>query len=273
MQARLIFSSPSTGAEAGPGGASINGVALHGPHETLTPEELRERAWGELLRQRAVAAGLLPARLVAVAPELEAQEHAAIDALLARELQTPEPDEAACRRHYEANRRRFVEGQALHVRHILFAVTPRVDVHALTRRAEQALLELLRPDAPPGRFEQLAAELSNCPSGAQGGDLGWIGPADCAPELANELFYQQDSSLALGVHPRLVRTRFGLHIVRVMGRRPGKRIPFEEARPRIERDLSLRARAVALRHYLHRLAADARVCGVDLGASDGPLLQ
>ncbi|MFN3495615.1 MAG: peptidylprolyl isomerase [Hydrogenophaga sp.] len=91
--------------------------------------------------------------------------------------------------------------------------------------------------------------------------------------MANELFYQQDSALALGVHPRLVRTRFGLHIVRVMGRRPGKRIPFEEARPRIERDLLLRARAVALRHYLHRLAAEARVCGVDLGAGDGPLVQ
>lgn len=253
--------------------ARINDVALHGPDDALSGDELRERAWGELLRQRAVAVGLLPARDVAVAPELEAAEHAAIDALLVREVETPQPDEAACRRHYDANRRRFVEGQALHVRHILFAVTPRVDVHALTRRAEQALLELLRPDAPPGRFEQMAAELSNCPSGAQGGDLGWIGPGDCAPELANELFYQQDSSLALGVHPRLVRTRFGLHIVRVMGRRPGKRIPFEEARPRIERDLSLRARAVALRHYLHRLAADARVCGVDLGASDGPLLQ
>lgn len=273
MQARLISSSPSTGAEAGPGGASINGVALHGPHETLTPEELRERAWGELLRQRAVAAGLLPARLVAVAPELEAQEHAAIDALLARELQTPEPDEAACRRHYEANRRRFVEGQALHVRHILFAVTPRVDVHALTRRAEQALLELLRPDAPPERFETMARELSNCPSGAQGGDLGWLEPGDCAPELANELFYQQDSQLGLGIHPRLIRTRFGLHIVKVVGRRAGVTPPFEEVRERIERDLNLRARTVALRHYLIRLAQEADVRGVDLGVKDGGLLQ
>lgn len=251
----------------------INDVALCAPGEVQPLEELRERAWGELLRQRAVAVGLLPARDVAIAPALDAEAHAAIDALLEREVTTPEPDEAACRRHYEANRRRFIEGQALHVRHILFAVTPRVDVHALTRRAEQALLELLRPDTPPGRFEEMAAELSNCPSGAQGGDLGWIGPADCAPELANELFYQHDSAVALGVHPRLVRTRFGLHIVRVMGRRPGKLLPFETVRTRIERDLTLRARAVALRHYLQRLAAEARITGIDLGETGSPLVQ
>ena len=236
-------------------------------------QELRERAWGELLRQRAVTVGLLPAHTVDVAPPLGVEENAAIDALLAYEVKTPEPDEAACRRHYEANQRRFIEGRALHVGHILFAVTLRVDVHALARRAEQVLLELLRPDVSPGRFEQMAAELSNCPSGAQGGDLGWIGPDDCAPELTNELFYQQDSCLALGVHPRLVRTRFGLHIVRVMGRRPGRRIPFEDVRIRIERDLALRSRAAALRHYLQRLAAEASICGVDLDSAPGPLLQ
>lgn len=241
--------------------ASINGVALHAPGEALPLPALRERAWAELLRQRAVAVGLLPARAGDVVEPLDAEEHAAIDELLLREVHTPPPDEAACRRHYEANRRRFVEGQALHVRHILFAVTPRVDVHALTRRAEEALIELLRPDVPPGRFEQMAAELSNCPSGAHGGDLGWIGPADCAPELANELFYQHDSCLAPGVHPRLVRTRFGLHIVRVVGRRPGRPIPFEQARQRIVRDLTLRARAAALEQYLRHLASQAHIVG------------
>jgi hypothetical protein len=34
------------------------------------------------------------------------------------------------------------------------------------------------------------ARLSNCPSGAEGGDLGWLCRADCAPEFARELFGQ-----------------------------------------------------------------------------------
>ena len=41
--------------------ARINGVALHAPGETLTPDELRQRACTELLRQAAQRAGLLAA--------------------------------------------------------------------------------------------------------------------------------------------------------------------------------------------------------------------
>ena len=39
----------------------INGVALNGDQEKLTPEELRQRACTELLRQAAQRAGLLDA--------------------------------------------------------------------------------------------------------------------------------------------------------------------------------------------------------------------
>ena len=41
--------------------ASVNGVALHAAGEILPPEELRQRACTELLRQAAMRAGLLPA--------------------------------------------------------------------------------------------------------------------------------------------------------------------------------------------------------------------
>ena len=37
--------------------ASINGIALHAPGERLDESSLRERAWGELLRQEAVRQG------------------------------------------------------------------------------------------------------------------------------------------------------------------------------------------------------------------------
>ena len=50
--------------------ASINGVALHEPGQALDADTLRERAWAELLRQRAVHLGRLPRVNVLVAPEL-----------------------------------------------------------------------------------------------------------------------------------------------------------------------------------------------------------
>ena len=253
--------------------ASINGVALHEPGQALDADTLRERAWAELLRQRAVHLGRLPRVNVLVAPELGAAEQQAIEAMTDDEVRAPEPTDEECRRYYEANKPHFIVGQALHVRHILFAVTPGVNVHALTQRAEAALLDLVRKDVPAGRFEQLAAELSNCPSSAQGGDLGWVSPEDCAPELANELFYQTDSRWGMGVHPRLVHTRFGLHIIEVLGRRKGTLPAYEEVATGIRQRLQHQSRATALRQYMRLLVGQAQVEGIELEGADSPLVQ
>jgi peptidyl-prolyl cis-trans isomerase C len=253
--------------------ASINGVALHEPGEALDADTLRERAYGELLRQRAVHRGLLPRVNLLVAPELDAAERHVIEAMTDDEVPVAEATDEECRRYYEANKPHFVAGQALQVRHILFAVTPGVNVHALTQRAEAALLELSRKGVPPGRFEQLAAELSNCPSSAQGGDLGWLAPEDCAPELANELFYQSDSRGGMGVHPRLVHTRFGLHIIEVLGRKKGTLPPFEEVALSIRQRLQHQSRATALRQYMRLLVGQAHVEGIELEGADSPLVQ
>ncbi|MGM9428501.1 peptidylprolyl isomerase [Hydrogenophaga sp. MI9] len=253
--------------------ASINGIALHEPGEALDAETLRERAYSELLRQHAVFRGLLPVTHVLVAPELDAAERHVIEAMTDDEVRSPEPTDEECRRYYDTHKAHFIAGQALHVRHILFAVTPGVNVHALTQRAEAALLELARKDVPPGRFAQLAAELSNCPSSAEGGDLGWVSPEDCAPELANELFFQSDSRWGMGVHPRLVHTRFGLHIIEVLSRKKGTLPAYEEVADAIRQRLTHQSRATALRQYMRLLVGRARVEGIELEGADTPLVQ
>jgi peptidyl-prolyl cis-trans isomerase C len=259
---------------AQPAVASINGIALHEAGEALDPQTLRERAYTELLMQEAVKQGLLPRYGGLTAREPNEAQRDIIEAMVDQAATAPPlPTEDECRRHYEAQKNRLIVGQALHVRHILFAVTPGVNVHALSQRAEAALLELSRKDVPAGRFEQLAGELSNCPSGAQGGDLGWVTPEACAPELANELFFQSDSRWGMGVHPRLVHTRFGLHIIEVLGRRKGKLPAFEEVRDQIASQLALQSRATALRQYMQLLVGAAQVEGVELEGADTPLVQ
>lgn len=253
--------------------ASVNGIALHAAGEQPAPDALRERAYGELLRQQAVRLGCLPERAVSLAPELGAAEREAIEAMLEREVLLPEPSEEACLRHYAANKSQHVIDQAVHLRHILFAVTPGVDVQKLAQRAEAALLELTRKDAPAGRFEQLAAELSNCPSGAQGGDLGWIGPRDCAPELAQALFFQSEPGFGIGLHPRLVHTRYGLHIIELLERRKGRQLEFEAVRDSIAAQLELRSRATAWRQYMLLLVGQAEIVGLELEGADTPLVQ
>ena len=253
--------------------ASINGIALHEPDEVLDAQTLRERAYTELLMQEAVKQGLLPRFRGLVAQQPDEAQRLVIETMLDQAVTSPDPTEEECRRHYEAQKNRLIVGQALHVRHILFAVTPGVNVHALSQRAETALLELSRKDVPAGRFAQLAGELSNCPSGAQGGDLGWVTPEACAPELANELFFQSDSRWGMGVHPRLVHTRFGLHIIEVLGRKKGNLPAYEDVAESIRQRLQHQSRATALRQYMRLLVGQAQVEGIELEGADSPLVQ
>lgn len=253
--------------------ATVNGVALHRPGQEPGDADLRELAWAELLRQDAVRQGLLPAHTGAEPPALSPADRAVIEAMLERAVQVPQPTEEECRRYYEARQDHYVQGRMVNLRHILFAVTSGVDVHALAVRAETALLELSRQGVNPGRFAELARELSNCPSGAQGGELGWIGPQDCADELANELFHQKNPLRGIGLRPRLVHTRYGFHIVEVLGRKQGRHLSFEDVRERIAVQLAQQSRAKALHQYVQLLAGRAVIEGIALEASDSPLVQ
>ncbi|SEA08503.1 MULTISPECIES: peptidylprolyl isomerase [Acidovorax] len=250
--------------------ARVNGVALNAPHELLDEESLRQRACTELLRQAAQQAGLLPASDVpGVEGAISVQASNAIEQLLERELNIPDPSEEACRRYHEAHPAAHAQGERVQLRHVLFAVTPGVDVKQLRLRAEAMLIDLRCADDGGAKFAEAAAQWSNCPSGQQGGDLGWLTRADCAPEFAREVF----GSAEIGVLARLVHSRFGLHVVEVVARDPGQQPSFEEVRQAIALTLRQQAWVNALRQYLQLLAGAAVVEGVALDAADSPLVQ
>lgn len=195
---------------------------------------------------------------------------AAIEAWLERELHLPEPSEEACRRHHAAHPARYRTGEQVLVRHILFAVTPGTDVVALRNRAEACLLEVRYHDTGgPDKFGQAAGDFSNCPSGEHGGELGWLKPEDCAPEFARELF----GRVEVGVLPRLVHSRFGLHVVEVQKREGGLPQSFDAVRGAVEMALRQQAWVTALRQCLQMLAGQALIEGVDLDAAYTPLVQ
>lgn len=265
--------SDTAGTQALVPSATINGVALYLPGQRPAEEELREIAYAELLRQRAVSTGLLAPHDGPLAPVLDEAARQVLEAMVDAEVSSPEPQESECLRYHQAHQSQFTVGQALHVRHILFAVTPGINVQALAIHAEKALLELTHKDTPPGRFAQRAAELSNCPTSTQGGDLGWISPDDCAPELAQALFHQSQHQGSLGVHPMLVHSRFGFHIVEVLERRAGTVPAYAEVQERIARLLAMQSRARALHQYMSLLAGEAELVHIALDAADSPLVQ
>jgi peptidyl-prolyl cis-trans isomerase C len=236
---------------------SVNGVAVDAaPWPSAELAAVRE-----LLRQRAIACGLL-----ADGAADEAAVSGAIEKLLEQEVTTPEPTEPECRRYYDAHSDSFRSGDLVLARHILFQVTQGAPIAQIRARAEQVLGELL---AAPDRFGDVAREMSNCPSGQHGGNLGQVSRGEMVPEFDKALFGPGPT----GIYRQLVKTRYGFHIVAVDRRIPGAALPFEAARPRIAERLQATVQQRALRQYVSVLAGQAQIEGVDLGASASPLVQ
>ncbi|MGH1361539.1 MAG: peptidylprolyl isomerase [Burkholderiaceae bacterium] len=240
---------------------AVNGVQLKSSDEVLDEQTLRQRVCTELLRQAAISSGLLDSTdPQPVAGATSAAANDAIERLLATQVVAEAPDKPTCERYYLANQARFAIGERVQARHVLFAVTPGVDVAALRQRAEACLVEL-RCEKPgsDAKFPQAAASLSNCPSGEAGGSLGWLTESDCAPEFARELFGKSE----IGVLPTLVHSRFGLHVVEVLAREPGMVPAFETVGQAVAGTLERQAFATGLRRYLQELARSAVIRGVD----------
>jgi len=236
---------------------SVNGIDVAaGPESTSELSAARE-----LLIQRAVAVGILDA-----ASSDEGTIDQAIEELLGREVVTPHPTDEECRRYYDAHAREFESGDLVHARHILFQVTPSVRISEIRARAEQTLNELLRE---PERFAAVAAEMSNCPSGQHGGNLGQIGRGDTVPEFEKAIFRLGPT----GLLRELVKTRHGFHIVAIDQRIPGKRLPFDVVRDEIADRLRAMVEEKALRQYISVLAGRADIQGADLNGTEIPLVQ
>jgi peptidyl-prolyl cis-trans isomerase C len=236
---------------------TVNGIAVEvarWPSPTVA-------AVRELLRQRAVALGFL-------APEIIDDDEigAAIERLLSEEVVVPSPTEAECQRYYDTHLKEFWSGDLVHARHILFQVTPSTSVPEIRGRAERTLSELL---AEPDKFAAAARELSNCPSGQQGGNLGQIARGDTVPEFEQAIFRLG----ANGILRHLVKTRHGFHIVAVDQSIPGERLSFEAVRERISERLKAGVEERALRQYVSILAGQAEIVGVELVGADTPLVQ
>jgi len=214
----------------------------------------------ELLRQRAV-------ELERLADQADdATTTAAIEKLLGDEVDVPEPTADECRRWYDAHRAQYRNGELVHARHILFQITPGAPVEAIRSVAEAMLMEL-RVD--PEVFGERARAKSNCPSGAQDGQLGQLARGSTVPEFEKAVFDND----AIGVLPNLVQTRHGFHIVAVDRRIPGEQLPFEAVATRIADELRGAAEERAMSQYIRVLAGRAELEGVDLDAAISPLVQ
>jgi peptidyl-prolyl cis-trans isomerase C len=251
---------------------SVSGVEI--PHETISREAQHHPAptpigaWRaaahalvvrELLLQEARRLDLRPAPAVDDQGRRETDEEAQVRGLIEREVRVPEADADACRRYYEQNKRRFRPADLYEASHILIAARgDQPEAYAAARERAEALLTVLARE--PGRFAELAAAHSDCPSAKAGGNLGQLTAGSTTQEFENALL-----ALNPGETTRTpVQTRYGFHIILLERHIPGRELPFEAVQDRIAEYLVERARRTAIAQYVARLASLADVRGIDL---------
>ncbi|WP_374526725.1 peptidylprolyl isomerase [Novosphingobium sp.] len=196
------------------------------------------------------------------------EEDARIDALLEREVRTPEADEAACRRFYEANRERFASPVLVEAAHILIEADP-ADQFAMGLATGDARTLIRQLQADPDRFAELARTRSACPSREQGGNLGQVGPGQMVKPFEQALFALPERTLCLDP----VRTRFGVHVIRSGRRAEGRQLPFEAVQEAIAGYLEEASYRRAVAQYIAILAGQAGVSGVAIAGAEGAMVQ
>ena len=235
-----------------------------------------KQAWDEatralivrkLLLQRAHALGLT-AEPRAAGGVRETEEEALIRALLEVEIQTPTAGEATCRRYYRNNPARFRGPDLFEPLHILFQAR-RDDAAAYALAEDRAAHVLATLRADPGRFEALARQFSDCSSAAEGGRLGQVARGDTTPEFEAALISMTPGQ----VHPEPVRTRYGVHLVRLDRMAGGETPAFEQVRQRIAMYLEEKSWRHAAAQYVALLAGQARIEGFAMPGATSPLVQ
>jgi peptidyl-prolyl cis-trans isomerase C len=259
---------------------TVNDVTI--PHAIIAREVQNHQAgspavaWEQATRALVIRELLLQcARALDLVPEprtedgaRETDEESLIRLLLEREVITPKADDAVCRRYYDSNKARFHSPDLFEPAHILFKAR-RDDADAYAKAEAQAAAILADLQRHPDRFDNLARSLSDCPSATDGGRLGQIVRGETTPEFETFLVVMEAGQIC----PTPVRTRYGVHILRLDRRIAGETLPFDAVHTRIATYLEERTWRRAVAQYIALVAGQARIAGFDLPAATSPLVQ
>ncbi len=162
--------------------------------------------------------------------------------------------DAEARALYENEPDRFRIPTEIRARHILFRLEEDASENevASTTAKAQRVLRIVRGDS--SNFEKAAKEYSEGPTRAKGGDLGYFTRNQMVPEFAQAAF-----SLKPGEISDLVRTNFGIHIIKVEDIRGGQIPPFEEISESIKKQIIEDRRNAALAKHLEQLKSSNKV--------------
>jgi peptidyl-prolyl cis-trans isomerase SurA len=133
--------------------------------------------------------------------------------------------------YYNQHRDDYEGKEAVRIRQILLPIPPNADKATKAKIRENA--EKIQKRASSGEsFEQLAAQYSQGPAAAQGGDMGFIEKGGMIPELETAAF-----SLAPDQVSSVIQSSLGFHIIKMIDKRGAGLKPIATVREEIKAKL------------------------------------
>ena len=159
----------------------------------------------------------------------------------------PDPTEDEVAKFFEAHKAEFVTPPQVLCQHILVKGS---DDAALDK------IKAIRERIVSGKsdFAAEAKEHSDCPSGAEGGSLGWFGRGMMVPEFDKVAFEMKKGEVS-GV----VSTQFGYHIIYKADEKGGGEQTLVDVHDQIKDLLRHEARGRAMDSFVAELKANAKI--------------
>jgi len=161
--------------------------------------------------------------------------------------------DAEMKKFYDENKDKFKLPESYHASHILIGVKPDATPEEKQKAREKA--ESIRKKVLAGEdFAALAKAESTCPSSKQGGDLGTFGKGDMVPP-----FEEATAKLKPGEISGVVETQFGYHIIKLIDKKEGGTVSYDEAKKDIETYLKQLKTQQAIGELLTKLKGSAKI--------------
>lgn len=151
----------------------------------------------------------------------------------------PEVTDADIQKYYDENTERFTSPEMMRASHIVKHLGPDEQSEEIV----EEMAKILKGIRNNGNFEEIAAEMSDCPDSA--GDLGLFPRGQMVQNFEDTVF-----KMEVGEISEVFRTEFGYHIAKVTEKHPEKIAPFEEIKEQAKEELEQLTRQQAVETFV-----------------------
>ena len=163
-----------------------------------------------------------------------------------------DPTEEEIQKHFEEHKGEYSVGERVLAQHIL--ITPDGDTD-VSKREAKTKIDSIRERVLGGKdFADEAAAHSMCPSGKEGGSLGWFSRGMMVPEFDEAAFSMKDGDVS-----DVIETQFGYHIIYKTDHDDAREADFDDVREKIRDFIRHARRGEAVTAYVDELKAKAKI--------------